>query len=70
MNLNTFSEEYENLSTERRRNYANRVLNELTKRINQEYAVDGESDTFTHDILPVLIDLEEYDFFGTEGFDA
>lgn len=70
MNIQTFTEEYGNLSTERQRNFANRLMNELTKRINQEYQNDGYSDTFIIDLLPVLNDLEADDFFGTEGFDA
>lgn len=70
MNIHTFIEEYDDLSLERRRSYANRLLNELTKQINQEYKIDGESETFRTDLLPVLNYLEEQDFFGTEGFDA
>lgn len=70
MNIQTFTTEYGDLSTERRRGYANRLMNELTKIINQEYKNDGDSETFVEVFLPILVDLEAEDFFGTEGFDA
>jgi len=70
MNIQTFIDEYDNLSKERQRSFANRLMNELTKRINQEYTSDGYSDTFVIDLLPILNELEANDFFGTEGFDA
>lgn len=68
MNIFEFREEYHNLSLERRRNFANRLLNELTKRVNQDYAENGSSDPFEEDLLPILEDLESFDYFGTEGF--
>lgn len=70
MNIRTFIDEYDSLSFERRRSFANRVMNELTKRINQDYANDGNSDTFEVFLFPILDELEANDYFGTEGFDG
>lgn len=70
MNIQQFRSEFRNLTTERKRNFANRLMNELTKQINQDYKNNGSSDAFEEDILPILEDLESFDYFGTEGFDG
>ena len=68
MNISEFREEFDNLTLERRRAFANRVMNELTKQINQEYKDGGTSFFFEEDLLPILEMLEADDYFGTEGF--
>lgn len=70
MTIDTFLKEYNSLTNERRRNFANRLLNELTKLINQEYKDGGNSVFFEEELLPLLNNLEAEDYFGTEGFDA
>jgi hypothetical protein len=70
MDIQTFQSELNNLTVERRRNFANRLLNELTKKINQEYKNDGDSILFEEILLPILAEEEANDYFGTEGFDA
>lgn len=70
MNIDTFLKEYKDLSNERRRNFANRVMNELTKQVNQDYKDNGNSVFFEEELLPLLRDLESNDYFGTEGFEA
>lgn len=68
MNIYQFVEEYNNLTPEARRNFANRVMNELTKSINQEYKNENTSYVFEEYLLPILEELEADDYFGTEGF--
>lgn len=70
MNIEEFRRLFENLSLERRRNFANRLLNEITKKINQEYKNDGYSTFFEEILLPILEDEEANDYFGTEGFNG
>ena len=70
MNIDTFLIEYKDLSNERRRSFANRLMNELTKKVNQEYNDEGNSIFFEEELLPLLSDLEAQDYFGTEGFEG
>lgn len=68
MNIDEFCNEYDNLTDIRKRDFVNRLLNELTKRVNQEYSNDGNSHLFDKEILPILLEAEADDYFGTEGF--
>lgn len=68
MNIDEFCNEYDNLTDVRKRDFVNRLLNELTKKVNQEFSNEGTSDLFLEEILPALLEAEADDYFGTEGF--
>lgn len=68
MNIDEFYNEHANLLDHKKRDFVNRLLNELTRKINQEFSDEGTSSLFFDEILPVLLDAEADDYFGTEGF--
>jgi hypothetical protein len=70
MNINDFIEERHNLILNRQRDFVNRALNELTKKVNQEYSRDEKSEVFDSHLLPFLKELEDKGFFGEGGFNG
>lgn len=68
MNIYEYYNIFPDLKNHKRADFANRLLNELTKRINQEYKDYGSSPLFEEDLLPILLNAEAEDYFGTEGY--
>ncbi len=64
MNIYTFVEEYHNLSKGRKIAFYRKVFDHLIKEIENE----GDSILLEEEFLPSILEAEENDYFGTEGF--
>lgn len=65
MNLHQFYEEYENLSTNRKKEFLHKLIDTIVVLDDQEPAVWDLLDFVERQVA-----LEEEDYFGTEGFDG
>ena len=65
MNLHQFYEEYENLSTNRKKEFLHKLIDTIVVLDDQEPAVWDLLDFVDRQVV-----LEEEDFYGTEGFDG
>ncbi|AXP07736.1 hypothetical protein SmphiM6_45 [Sinorhizobium phage phiM6] len=63
MDIQTFSELWDDLSESRRKEGLQKIFSHMIENI------DTFDNVFYMEILPILIDLESDDFFGTEGAD-
>ncbi len=65
MNLHQFYEEYENLSTNRKKEFLHKLIDTIVVLDDQEPAVWDLLDFVDRQVV-----LEEEDFYGTEGFNG
>ena len=64
MNVKEFIDEYDNLTNARRKDFLRRLFGEIVENLDNE----AIQDFLEGDLLPLFLEAESNDFFGTEGF--